>query len=60
MVFLKKSLLNTLMQICIMLRHLVAEISRFKFDDYRLIRTGTSDLKLFGAVYIKGETGWGI
>ena len=35
MVFLRKSLLDTLMQIFIMLRHLVAEISRFKFDDYR-------------------------
>ena len=35
-----------------MLRHLVAEISRFKFDDYREIRTGASDLKLFwGGVY---------
>ena len=42
-----KSLLNTLMQIFIMLRHLVAEISRFKFDDYRVIRTGASALKLF-------------
>ena len=52
MVFLKKRLLNTLMQICIMLRHLVVEISRFKFDDYRVIRTGASDLKLFwGGVY---------
>ena len=48
MVFLRKSLLDTLMQIFIMLRHLVAEISRFKFDDYRVIRTGASDLKLFG------------
>ena len=35
------------MQIFTMLRHLVAEISRFKFDDYRAIRTGASDLKLF-------------
>ena len=47
MVFLRKSLLDTLMQILIMVRHLVAEISRFKFDDYRVIRTGASDLKLF-------------
>ena len=43
--------MNTLMQIIIMLRHLVAEISRFKFDDYRVIRTGASDLKLFWVVY---------
>ena len=28
--------------------YLVAEISRLKFDDYRVIRTGASDLKLFG------------
>ena len=35
MVFLRKSLLDTLMQIFIMPRRLVAEISRFKFDDYR-------------------------
>ena len=48
MVFLRKSLLDTLMQIFIMLRHLVAEISRFKFDDYRVIGTGASNLKLFG------------
>ena len=47
-VFLKKSLLDTLMQICIMLRCLVSEISRFKFDDYRVIRTGASDLKKLG------------
>ena len=47
MIFWGKSLLNTLMQIFIMLRHLVAEISRFKFDDYRVIRTRASDLKLF-------------
>ena len=54
MVFLRESLLDTLMQIFIMLRHLVVEISRFKFDDYRVIRTGASDLKLFwGGVYIK-------
>ena len=51
MIFWRKSLLNTLMQIFAMLRHLVAEISRFKFNDYRVIRTGTSDLKLFWAVY---------
>ena len=48
-----KSLLNTLMQIFIMLRHLAAEISRFKFDDHRVIRTGASDLKLFWAVYMQ-------
>ena len=41
------------MHIFIMLRHLVAEISRFKFDDYRVTRTGASDLKLFWAVYIR-------
>ena len=52
MIFLGRSLLDTLMQMFIMLQHLVAEISRFKFDDYRVIRTGASDLKLFGAVYI--------
>ena len=51
MILWRKSLLNTLMQIFIMLQHLVAEISRFKFDDYRVIRTGASDLKLFWAVY---------
>ena len=52
MVFLRKSLLDTLMQIIIMLWHLVAEISRFKFDDYCVIRTGASDLKLFlGGVF---------
>ena len=48
MVFLRKSLLDTLMQSFIMLWHLVAEISRFKFDDCRVIRTGASDLRLFG------------
>ena len=53
MVVLRKSLLDTLMQIFIMIRHLVAEISRFKFDDYRVIGTGASDLKpFFGAVYM--------
>ena len=36
----------------IMLQHLVAEISRFKFDDYGVIRTGASDLKLFWTVYV--------
>ena len=46
MVFLRKSLLDTLMQIFIMLWHLVAEILRFKFDDYRVSRTGASELKL--------------
>ena len=40
------------MQIFITLRHLVAEISRFKFDDYRVIHTGASDLKYFWAVYV--------
>ena len=45
--FLRKSLLDTFMQIFIMLRDIVAEISRFKFDDYRVIRIGASDLKLF-------------
>ena len=35
------------MQIFVMLRHLVAQISRFKFDDYHKIRTRVSDLKLF-------------
>ena len=43
MVFLKGILLDTLMQIFIMLWHLVAKISRFKFDDDH----GASDLKLF-------------
>ena len=47
MIFLSKSLLDTLMKIFIMLRHLVVEISRFTFDDYRVIRKGASDLKLF-------------
>ena len=47
MLFLRKSLLDTLMQIFIMLRHLVAEISRFKFDDYLVIGKGASDIKLF-------------
>ena len=51
MVFLRKSLSDTLMQIFIMLWHLVAEISRFKFEDYRVSRTGASDIKLFWAVY---------
>ena len=53
MIFLRKSLLDTLMQIFIMLWHLVAEISRFKFDDYRVSRAEASDLKLFlGGVYL--------
>ena len=53
MIFLRKSLLDTLMPIFIMLRHLVAEISGFKLDDYRIIRTGASDLKLIlGGVHI--------
>ena len=51
MVFLRRSFLDTLMQIFIMLWHLVAEKSRFKFDDYRVSRTGASDLKLFWVVY---------
>ena len=58
MIFRRKSLLNTLMQIFIMLRHLVAEISHFKVDDYRVFRTGASDLILFlGGVYIAGKMG---
>ena len=52
MVFLRNSLLDTLMQIFIMLQHLGVEKSRFKFDGYRVIRTGASDLKLFWAVYL--------
>ena len=48
MVFLGKRLLDTLMQIFIMLQHLVVEILRFNFDDYREIRTGASDLTFFG------------
>ena len=52
MIVLRTSLLDTLMQIFIILWHLVAEISRFKFDDYRVSRKGASDLKLFwGSVY---------
>ena len=52
MVFLRVILLDTLMQIFVMLRHLVAEISRFKFDDYPVIRTRANDLKHFvGGVY---------
>ena len=47
MVFFRRILLDTLMQICTMLRHLVAEISGFKFDNNSVIRTGASDLKLF-------------
>ena len=47
MLCLKRILLNILVQIVVMLRHLVAEISRFKFNDYCVIRTGASDLKLF-------------
>ena len=52
MSFFRKSLLDAPMQIFIKLRHLFAEISRFKFDDCRVIRTGASDRKLFWAVYI--------
>ena len=49
MIFWRKSFLDTLMQIFTMLQHLIAEIPRFKFDDYRVI---ANDLKLFwGAVY---------
>ena len=44
MIFWRKSLLNTLMQIFIILRHLVAKMTRFKFDDYRVMRTRASDL----------------
>ena len=55
MIFWRKSLLNALMQIFIMLRHLFAEISRFKFDDYRVIRAGGSDLKLFFGRCISSE-----
>ena len=52
MVFLRRILLDTLMQIFVMLRHMFAEIARFKFDDNREIRTGASDLKLFvGSVF---------
>ena len=47
MVFLRRILLDTLIQNFIMLRHLVDEISRVKFYDYRVIRTGASDLPLF-------------
>ena len=53
MVFCWGILLDILMQIFIMLRQLVAEISRFKFDDCRVIHTGTSDIKLFvGGVHV--------
>ena len=52
MVFCLRILLDTLIQIFIMIWHLVAKISSFKFDDYRVIRTGASDLKLFWAVYM--------
>ena len=49
MFFLRKSSLDTLMQIFIMLQHLGVK----KFDDYRVIRTGASDLKLFwGGVFV--------
>ena len=46
MVFLRRILLFTLMKIFVRLPHLVAEISRYKFNDYRVICTGASDLKL--------------
>ena len=60
MVFLRKSLLDTLMQIFIMLWHLVAEILRFKFDDYRVSRTGASELKLLlGGVNVMVTLYWG-
>ena len=56
MVFLTRILWDTHMQIFVMLRYVVAEISRFKFDDYRVIRTGASDLKLFvGGVYVYSD-----
>ena len=57
MVFCWRILLDTLMQFFFMLRHLVAEISSSKFDDYRVIHTGASDLKLFWAVYIVRKIG---
>ena len=58
MIFIGKSLLDTPMQIFIKLRHLVAEISRFKFDDYRLIRTWASDQKHFlGGVWFPTRPG---
>ena len=47
MAILRRTLLDTISQDFVMLRHLVAEISRFKFDNYRIIRTGASDLKRF-------------
>ena len=47
MVFFRRSLLDTLMQIFVMLRHLLVEILRFQVDDYRVILTGASDIKLF-------------
>ena len=51
--FLKEELIEYTHAMFIMLRHLVAEISRFKLDDYRVIPTGASDLKLFWAVYAR-------
>ena len=45
--FFSRILLDTLMQILVMLRHLVAEIPPFKFNDYHAILTGASDLKHF-------------
>ena len=57
MVFLMKILLDTLMKIFIMQRHLVAEISRFKFDDCRVIRTEASDLNFLWAVYVESNMG---
>ena len=52
MILLRRIILDTLMQIFVMLPHIFAEIARFKFDDYREIRTGASDLKPFvGSVF---------
>ena len=51
MAFTRRISSDTLMQIVARLLHFVAEISRFKFDDNCVIRTGTSDLKFLWAVY---------
>ena len=45
--------MDTLIQIVVMLRHLVAEILRFKLDDYRVIRTEASDINFLWAVSIR-------
>ena len=55
MFFLRRILLDTLMQILIMLRHLVAEISRFKFDDYYVIRTGAKWPKTFYGLCLRSD-----